>query len=245
MPEPQPEESAADVELTMQGRLEEALSFLSHDAREGHASTLALLELQRIRTDPMAMNELVERVERNARRSLALIDDFMDIARARIRPLQLGELDLVDELVDVVANAWLTANARGVRVRVAPGPETAPALADRELLSGALAKLVRDASAKAPRSGEVVCALREEGASWVVEILEALTGAGAGAGAEPALPRRPDRPRRAAHAEPGLTLARIVVMRHGGLLTTKQLPGQPRLLRLTLPRAGGSAGSGL
>jgi K+-sensing histidine kinase KdpD len=239
MSDPTPEEPAtAEPELSPQGRLEEALSFLSHDAREGHASTLALLELQRIRTDPMAINELVERVERNARRSLALIDDFIDIARARLRPLQVGEVDLVDELVDVVANAWLTANARGVRVRVTQGPEAAPAVADRELLNGALTKLVRDAAAKASRGGEVVCALREQESAWVIEIVEALGSQSAAL--ESTTPRRPDRPRRAAHAEPGLSLARIVAARHAGHLDIEQVAGQPRLLRLTLPRQDGA-----
>ena len=69
--------------LSPEADLREALSFLSHNAREGHSTTLALLELQRIKPDPMAMPDLIDRVERNARKSLAAIDDFMDLARAR------------------------------------------------------------------------------------------------------------------------------------------------------------------
>ncbi len=85
-----------DVGSSLETDLREALSLLSHNAREGHSSTLALQELQRILPEPMATPALIERIERNARKSLAAIDDFMDVVAARTRPLRFEEIDLAD-----------------------------------------------------------------------------------------------------------------------------------------------------
>lgn len=64
-------------------QLREALRFLAHDAREGHSSTLALLDLRRANAESALPNQLVLRIERNALRSLSRIDDFLALARAR------------------------------------------------------------------------------------------------------------------------------------------------------------------
>lgn len=77
-------------------RLDEALSFLAHDARDGYATTIALMELQRARTSPLPPAELIERIERNAQRVLQAIDDYVEVAHARDRPLLHEPLDLAD-----------------------------------------------------------------------------------------------------------------------------------------------------
>ena len=156
--------------LTPEAQLREALSFLGHNAREGHSSTLALLELQRIKPDPMGLADLVDRVERNARKSLAAIDDFMDMAGARAQPLRSDEIDLADLLIELVADAWSLASRHGVRVQIASSLETAPLVADRELLASALAKLLRDAAARTPRGVDLQCALAEAPGEWLIDI---------------------------------------------------------------------------
>jgi len=104
-------------------QLREALRFLAHAAREGHSSTLALLELHGV--EPMAAGELAQRIERNARRSLVRIDDFVVFARARLQPLKPEELDLLDLLFDAIAEAWHDGNERGVRLKVVDAPDEA------------------------------------------------------------------------------------------------------------------------
>lgn len=212
--------------------LAEALKFLGHDAREGHSSTLALLELQRIKPDPLALPQLIERVEQNARRALVAIDDFMDVMHARSDALRLEELDLGDLLVEVVADAWTMASQQGARVLVVPGgPEQIVGHADRELLGGALAKLLRDAIAAAPRGAVLSCALREaplDGAAAVVFEIAVPAPAVGGAPAWPA--------RRAPRVPAGLALAQVVAARHGGSLTLA--PGDRwQTFRLHLPLA--------
>jgi signal transduction histidine kinase len=227
--------SPADEIASLEARLAEALKFLGHDAREGHSSTLALLELQRIKPDPMSPAQLAERVETNARKSLATIDDFTDLARARSQPLRLEELDLVDLLVEVVADAWPIASRGGIRIQVAEHPEAMMGWADRELLAGALAKLLRDAVSKAVRGADIGCTLREDTQGWEFEI-------DAPAESAAALPAEPDpkEARRAAlQPSAGVLLGRAVAERHGGAVKVDP-PAEGRgSLRLRLPARAG------
>lgn len=227
MTPPTPAEQIA----ALQASLAEALKFLGHDAREGHSSTIALLELQRIKPDPMTAAQLTERVEANARKSLAAIDDFTDLARARTQPLQVEEIDLLDLMVEVVADAWSSASRAGIRIQVAEHPEVIMGWADRELLAGALAKLLRDAVAQAPRGTDILCALQEDAdGGWVFEIL---TPAEAPAGIVP----QPDRRGVGRVAGPGAgrLLAQVVAERHGGTLESESGAAGRQVLRCRIP----------
>jgi signal transduction histidine kinase len=204
-------------------QLREALRFLSHDAREGHASTLALLELHRARAEPMAANELAKGIERNARRSLARIDDFVAFALARSQPLNAEELDLLDLLFDAVAEAWHAGNERGVRLRVADAPDEAVLQADRGLLRSAIGRLLRHALDRARRGSELVCAVRELPQTWSVEIDEVPSSAAAA-------------PSPAADAQHGWALVELVARRMGGAVSRWDEPGLGVRLRVTLPR---------
>jgi signal transduction histidine kinase len=61
---------------------DDMLHLLSHDMRSPQASILALLDTERPQIDSKPAMELMERVERYARRALALADDFVQLARA-------------------------------------------------------------------------------------------------------------------------------------------------------------------
>lgn len=212
---------------TAEQALEQALSFIGHDARAGHSSTLALLELQRIQPDPMSQEQLLTRIETNARRSLDAIDDFADLVRARRKTLQPGDVELPDLLVEVVADAWAAAQEHGVRIQVTPGADSALARgADRALLAGALAKLLRDAVGGAARGACIRCSVRAEGSSHILEIVAPVAAAPSDT---------PDgRVRSAPPVAASLLLARCVAERHGGLV--EQWVGDgTRCTRIVLP----------
>jgi signal transduction histidine kinase len=224
-----------DVGSSLQTDLREALSFLSHNAREGHSSTLALLELQRILPEPMATQVLIDRIERNARNSLAAIDDFMDMVAARTRPLSFEEIDLAELLTELVADAWSLASLHGIRVRMGAGVEAASVRADRQLLAGTINKLLRDSAARTPRGGELLCALTDGATEWIVDIGD---------------PGAPDNLPLVADASPwdgklpleggvgpGLVLAQVVAQRHGGWVRIDAQPGPGRVIKLALPRS--------
>ena len=226
-----------DVGSSLQTDLREALSFLSHNAREGHSSTLALLELQRILPEPMPTPILIDRIERNARKSLAAIDDFMDMVAARTRPLNFEEIDLADLLAELVADAWSLARRHGIHVRFASGVETASVRADRQMLAGTINKLLRDSAERTPRRGEVLCGLTEGATEWIVDVGD---------------PGVPDNPPVVADASPwdgklsleggvgaGLAMAQVVAQRHGGWIRVDAQPGGGRVCKVALPRSSG------
>ncbi|MDP9044347.1 MAG: hypothetical protein M3O01_06015 [Pseudomonadota bacterium] len=207
---------------TLETVLADALKFLGHDAREGHSSTLALLELQRVKADPMPAAVLSQRLEANARKALAAIDDFAELARARTRPLRLEEVDLVDLVGEAVADAWAGAAQRGVRVQVRMRPDAVPGRADREMLAAALTKLLAAAVVDAERRGDIVCDLLADPSGWCFE----LEGPAS-------LDRGP--PDASAAPPPAMALARVVAQRHGGHFEVVS-PGQEReICRLSLP----------
>jgi len=205
-------------------QLREALRFLAHDAREGHSSTLALIELHRSGTEPMPGRDLVQRIERNARRALKRIDDYVSFARARSQPMDSEELDLLDLLFDAVADAWHAGEERGVRLKVVDVPDEALLHADRGLLRSAIARLVQHALDRARRGSELRCAVRVLGQTWSVEVDEVPnpTAAPAAASAVPA-----DAP----HV---WALVELVARRMGGDAKQWDEPGQGLRLRVTL-----------
>lgn len=220
---------ADENRATLEVRLAEALKFLGHDAREGHSSTLALLELQRIRPEPMTLAQLAERITANARKSLAAIDDFVDLSRARGQALRLDRIDLLDLLIEAVADAWPIANAQGVRIQVAEQRDVVMGWADRELVTSALAKLLRDAIAKSPRGSAIGCALGEErqGCEFRIDAPAARGGAEPGAPADPG--------RGGARPTAGIVLAQAVAERHRGSVQVDASSEERSVLRLWLP----------
>jgi signal transduction histidine kinase len=220
---------AAASPATAEQELEHALNFLGHDARSGHSSTLALLDLHRIQPDPMSVSQLLERIEANARRSLDAIDDFADLIRARRQALHDDEFDCTDLLVEVVADAWTAAHQNGVRIQVAPGSASIGVRGDRALLAAALAKLLRDAVVAAAPGSEVHCNVAAEGAAGVFEIAEPV--------APPARPASATTPRASRKVASSLLFARGVAERHGGQ-AVQSTGDNGRRTRLVLPSAG-------
>jgi len=208
-------------------QLREALRFLAHAAREGHSSTLALLELHGV--EPMAASELVQRIERNARRSLARIDDFVVFARARSQPLKAEELDLLDLLFDAVAEAWNDGNERDVRLKVVDAPDEALLQGDRSLLRPAVASLLQHALERVRRGSELACTVRETPQAWSLEVDEVPASAAA------TVPGAVPPP--AAESEHGWALVELVAQRMGGAVNQWDEPGLGVRLRVTLPRA--------
>ena len=219
-------------------QLHEALGFLSHDAREGHSSTLALLELYRVRAGAMPASELVQRLERHVRRSLARIDDFVAYAQARSQALQIETVDLHELLRDALAAARHAGSERGLTLQLT-APRAAPVAADRSLLREAIARLLQHALDRGRHGSELVCTLRELPRAWSIEVDEVSStnpvshgDATAATGAPGCVP---------AHAAngPGWALVALVAGRLGGTAQEQEQnePAEGVNLRMTLPRA--------
>lgn len=149
-----------------------ALRFISHDMRSPQASILALLEVQRLTPEQPMQPETLGRIERHARRTLDLAEEFVQLARAESSTYRLETVDLVDLLDEAVDEVWPQAQAQRVNLLVVR-PE-APALckADRGLLTRAIANLLGNAVKYGGEDAEVLCSVQAVEGGWRVSITD-------------------------------------------------------------------------
>lgn len=230
------------VDLTEMRRAQlqrdQAMNFISHDIRTPNASILTLLEMQRAYPGRMPGDELMLRIERYARASLGMAENFVKLASAETQEYRMAPLDLVAALAETVDDIWALARDRGVEVTIAAAPETAPAVGDRAMLCRALANVLHNAVKFSPEEGVVQCSIVQRGRHWVVSVRDE------GPGIAPELQGQLFAPFRRLHdrSHPaiggvglGLALVHTVIQRHGGTLEVDSDAGRGAEFRLVLP----------
>jgi signal transduction histidine kinase/CHASE2 domain-containing sensor protein len=230
------------VDLTEMRRAQlqrdQAMNFISHDIRTPNASILTLLEMQRAYPGRMPGDELMLRIERYARASLGMAENFVRLASAETQEYRMAPLDLVAALAETVDDIWALARDRGVEVAIAAAPETAPAVGDRAMLCRALANVLHNAVKFSPEDGVVQCSIVQRGRHWVVSVRDE------GPGIAPELQGELFAPFRRLHdrSHPaiggvglGLALVHTVIQRHGGTLEVDSDAGRGAEFRLVLP----------
>jgi CHASE2 domain-containing sensor protein/signal transduction histidine kinase len=127
---------------------EEVLQLLSHDMRAPQSSIIALL-------DGPVDADARKRIERNARRTIQLAQDFVDIAR-------MGETEFAGEdvlLADLVREAsdslWPLARERGISFAIRDTSDSAFVLAEPESLHRAICNLVDNAIKFSPADAAI------------------------------------------------------------------------------------------
>ena len=220
---------------------DEAMNFISHDIRAPNASILTLLEMQRAYPGRMQDDALMQRIERYARASLDMAENFVKLASAETQEYRMAPLDLVAVLAETVDDIWALASERGVEVTIANAPDTAPIVGDRALLSRALANMLNNAVKFSPEEGTVQCSIVQRGAHWIVSVRDE------GPGIAPELQGQLFAPFQRLHdrSHPaiggvglGLALVHTVIHRHGGTLEVDSDVGQGAEFRLVLPLDG-------
>jgi CHASE2 domain-containing sensor protein/signal transduction histidine kinase len=219
---------------------DEALHFISHDIRAPNSSILTLLEMQRAYPDRMAGDELMLRIERYARASLEMAENFVQLASAQSQEYRMAPLDLTALLAETVDDMWALARSRSVRITIESTPEYAPITGDRALLGRALTNVLHNAVKFSPDGGSIRCAIKALPDQWAVSVHDE------GPGIDPALQDRLFTPFQRLHdrSHPtiggvglGLALVRTVIVRHGGALEVSSEPGHGAEFRLLLPVA--------
>jgi len=227
-----------------QQQRDHALNFISHDIRAPNASILTLLEMQRAYPGRIPGDELMQRIERYARASLGMAENFVRLASAQSQEYRMAPLDLVAVLAETVDDTWALARDGGVEVSIATAPETAPAMGDRALLCRALANVLNNAVKFSPAGGAVQCAIVQRGAYWVVSVRDQ------GPGIAPDQQGQLFAPFQRLHdrSHPsiggmglGLALVHTVIQRHGGTLEVDSDVGRGAEFRLVLPQQQGPA----
>ncbi len=223
---------------TEQRQRDDAMHFLSHDMRSPQSAILTLLDL--VRQDPEAMSpaQFQDRIERHARKALALSDDFINLVRAQSRDYELEPYNLNDLLSEAMDDAWEPAQAKRIALEFVGPHDLKESLVDRELFSRALANLVGNAIKYSPEGSRVSCGVQAQGTFWEVWIQD--EGPGISREAQVHLFRPFYRVQQGIRTEGtglGLPFVKTVAVRHGGQVTLRSDTGLGCRFALLLPRA--------
>ena len=186
-----------------------------------------------------SQREVVTAARDDTERLRALVDEFLDLVRieaeagaprrVRVDPRRLLELC-------VEAHAAI-ARDKGVALAVEGGPALAPVALDPEKIGVVLANLVSNAVRHTPSGGAITLRAEDEGDALRVTIRD--TGEGV---SEEDLVRLMDRgakriaPGHGRHGL-GLSIAKEIVLQHGGELRAQSVVGAGSTFTVVLPRA--------
>lgn len=135
-----------------QAEREEILQLLSHDMRTPQAAILALLEQAKPLSDDA---DTRRRIAHQARRTLSLADNFVDLARMRSLPFT-PELVLVGDLVQEASDLiWPIAQKRSISIQVDDQSDLAFIPAERDSLFRALVNILDNSCKYSPQKGRV------------------------------------------------------------------------------------------
>lgn len=216
---------------------EEALQLLSHDMRSPQASILAVLKHPEFRDAPA---RLVEMIDRQARRTLNLADDFVRLAQAESADLTLEAIDFSFIAEEAIDSLWSLAQQGGVALDLESCGEFV-ILGDRSALMRALVNLLDNAVKFSNAGSTVRCVVRPAvigGVDGVAcEIIDT-----AGGMPEALTSRLFDRftthgaaTNGAVGIGLGLALVQAVATRHNGAISCRSSPGFGSVFTLTLP----------
>jgi CHASE2 domain-containing sensor protein/nitrogen-specific signal transduction histidine kinase len=154
---------------------EEALQLLTHDMRSPQASILAL-----VAEDSATPHELRARVAHYAKRTLALADGFLRLARADAGNYEREPTDIADVMTEATDDLWVLASSRGVRIVFDGGDGEYMALGNRALLIRAFTNILDNAVKFSPPGSTIDCTIESRVAAGRSEIVCAIADHGAG-----------------------------------------------------------------
>lgn len=211
---------------------EEVLQLLSHDMRAPQSTIIALL------AGPID-DAAKKRIERNARRTMQLAQDFVDIARMGETEFSGEDILLADLVRDAADGLWPLADERRITVEIEDRSNDAFVLAEPDSLTRAMSNLIDNAIKFSPDNARIGISVDRNGNDLQVAIRDH------GSGIDPAiLPRLFSRfatggqqNARAKGTGLGLTYVSAVIERHGGRLWVANAPDGGAIFTFALPEA--------
>lgn len=239
------QEARAQAEETARLR-EEFLSIASHELKtpittvKGNAELLAR-QLANPSPDRAGLDRAMARLRQQVARLELLVNDLLDVSR-----IHQGRLELRPEPADLVAIAQQVVERFAAMPEQSPrhtlrldAPASLPGVWDSDRLDQVLTNLVSNALKYSPGGGEVRLALRRDGDH--AEIAVSDQGIGIAPDERAALfapfTRGTAASRIAEGTGLGLTIAAMIVERHGGAIAVESVPGAGTTVTVRLPLA--------
>ncbi|CAM4172097.1 histidine kinase [Novosphingobium lubricantis] len=223
---------------------DDLLQFLSHDIRSPNAAIVTLLDNELIGSNqphsPRITPATVDKIRALARHGLSLADDFVQLTRAKRRPITSEPADLCDIAREAADIVWPKAKARCIRIEEKTSVGEIWFAGDRSMVLRAAINLLDNAVKFAPDRAIITCKVAAQD-SWA-----SLAVAGPG----PAMPPGRANDPFALYAEGrsadgvgslglGLAFVQTTALRHGGEAHYAYRPDYGSLFEIRLPLAAG------
>jgi len=211
---------------------------------------LSLLGLYSERAPNVGIQDVIDGIGAEARRTIHLAESFMDMVEAESGVYRYALVFAGSAVLDAVDATWAAAHARGLTITPRLGAEDCMILADASLLTRALVNLLNNAirysesgstihvcleanGAPGEAHGEVLISIRDEGAGMNAAQVAGLLDTGL---------RRKWNATPAAHDTGhgwgiGMTIVHAVVAHHGGWIDVMSAPGAGTTFLVGLPMA--------
>lgn len=221
---------------------DETLHFISHDMRAPQASILALLELQQDSATALAQPEFMARIEKAARSTLGLADNFVQLARAESQDYRFERLDFQDILQDACEEMWSLAKSKRIRISTEIADGEFPVNIDRALMTRVLTNLLSNAIKYSRPDTHISCALQLQQSLADASVLCSISDQGYGI-ARADQSRLFQRFQRFKNNEQphndgiglGMVFVKAVLERHHGRISFTSAPEQGTTFHIKLP----------
>jgi len=219
------------------GRREDTLRFLSHDMRAPQSSILALTQLQS-HDHALSQDELLERINQHAHRTLDLVDSFVQLTRAEAAKINRRRLDLVDLITQSCDDLWAQATQSDITVVFDEHPDQAWTEGDPAMLRRAWCNLLDNAIKYSAPHTTVTCRVQRDGPFWLAAITD--QGRGIASRNQHELFRPFSRIRDEGQGHPsgaglGLAFVKTVINRHGGSIELESEENRGTTFFIRLP----------
>lgn len=223
---------------------DDILQFLSHDIRTPNAAIVTLLESEQIASrvpgTPPVTEATIEQIRLHARHALRLADDFVQLSRARRRPMQPCPIDLCDIAREAADMVWPRAGSRRISVYEGSGGGEIWIMGDRSMVLRAAINLLENAVKFAPVRAVVTYVVEIENERAILSV------AGPGPAMPPGRTANPFALYAEGHAADGtgslglgLAFVQTTALRHDGQVAYSFRDGMGSEFRMIFPLAQG------
>ena len=211
----------------------ETLEFLSHDMR---SPQVAIISLANQSDAALQASDRFNRIEDQARRTLKLTEDFVQIARIENEGVEREETEMNSVLQEAADRAFPLAHKKKMRVVFDPGIDPIFARVDAFAMARMLDNLISNAVKFSPDGSQVVLGLEPDGdKSFEITVADQGRGMSAQRRANP-FARFGARDASAGPSSGlGLAYVKQVVDLHQGSVEIETAPGEGTRFTITIP----------